>query len=98
LHSEAIETDESYCHPKTLAEASHTGEWTALDDENEPFTVFDIMSETQAEEIEKDLGVKFSSALGGKLVYISGHSEESINNAQKKLRVMLVVTVSLWKR
>ena len=74
------------------------GEWNDLESEAVTYTVLDIMTDNQSEEIEKELGVTFSSALGGKLVYISGQSEESFAGAQKKLSVMLAIKVSRRKQ
>ncbi len=95
---QADKLDESYCRPKALTTSPHAVEWTDLESENVPYTVHDIMTDNQSEEIEKELGVSFTSALGGRLVYISGNNEESIAKAQKKLGVMLAIRVSRRKQ
>ena len=87
--------NESECHPNSQATYPHTKVWGGLDsDDNESYTIYDIINDIEFEELEKELDVVMSIDLAGKLVSIAGHSEESISRAQEKLTALLRMRVS----
>ncbi|KAJ4296938.1 hypothetical protein N0V88_003854 [Collariella sp. IMI 366227] len=85
---EISQTDEidTTTEPTTYA---HSGTWTDLDENDEPYTVFDLMHMEQFNRIAEETAIDFSPKIAGRLVEISGHSEESITIAKEKLTVML---------
>ncbi|KAL2016941.1 hypothetical protein VTK56DRAFT_2817 [Thermocarpiscus australiensis] len=84
-------TQKAYCLPKHFSQFSHTEIWDDLEKHNEPFTLWDIVSNNQLAQIGKDTDVTISCNLSGKLVYIGGNNEESIQTTVGKLKVMLAI-------
>ncbi|KAK4129235.1 hypothetical protein N657DRAFT_652691 [Parathielavia appendiculata] len=85
------EPSASSCLSQPLTESSRTALWDDLDKNNEPYTVHQIMTVSERDQIQEDLRVELSSRLAGKLVYITGQSEEFIRKARDRLRVMLAI-------
>ncbi|KAK4100637.1 hypothetical protein N658DRAFT_559452 [Parathielavia hyrcaniae] len=87
------ESAESRCNPEPLAEDPGPAMWDDLDKNsgNERYTAFHIMTSSERDQIQGDLGVKLSASLSGKIVYITGQSNESIRKAQDRFRVLLTM-------
>ncbi|KAL2257859.1 hypothetical protein VTK26DRAFT_9076 [Humicola hyalothermophila] len=85
------EEDGPRCAPKELAEFSHISVWDDLDKNNESLTIKDIVTADQLIRITNETGVATFRDLPGRLVYIGGNDEESVNKVRDKLRVMLEI-------
>ncbi|KAK3903773.1 hypothetical protein C8A05DRAFT_43054 [Staphylotrichum tortipilum] len=85
------ESDASYSRPKPLATYAHSAVWNELDNNNEPYTIGDILNCKQFERIKEDLRVELFFGPAGKLIDIAGDCEESVHQARDRLRTLLTI-------
>jgi hypothetical protein len=77
-----------------LANYPYVELWDDLDKGNEPYACWEIMTPNQAMIVGAELGIKLSASGPGKLVFVAGHKREPIDEAMKRLKVMLTFRVS----
>ncbi len=87
------ESDVSYSRPSPLATHAHSAVWNELDNNNEPYTIGDILNLRQFQAIKEALGVELRFGPAGKLIDIAANNEESIHQARNRLRVLLTIKV-----
>jgi hypothetical protein len=87
------EIPEEYHFSAEIAEYPHKTKWDELDKINESFTIHDIVSADDLEQIARDIGTKLVPRLNGIIVEIGGKDEDALRKAQKKLMTMLEIKV-----
>ncbi|AEO70132.1 uncharacterized protein THITE_2036687, partial [Thermothielavioides terrestris NRRL 8126] len=84
------DVEESH-HHGTIAQYPYNSIWDDLDKHNEPYSVHDILTDQQLENLKAEAEVELSFHLAGKLVCISGGSEQMVRKTREKLKVMLAI-------
>ncbi|KAK3382418.1 hypothetical protein B0T24DRAFT_587174 [Lasiosphaeria ovina] len=80
--------------PERFAQFSHKAIWDKLDSEqdrfgSEPLTIHHIVTETGYTQLESDTGAIISFTPSGTLVYLGANNQESIDEIQQRLDVLL---------
>ncbi|KAK0734901.1 hypothetical protein B0T26DRAFT_845453 [Lasiosphaeria miniovina] len=80
--------------PERFSQFSHKAIWDKLDSEQdhfgtEPLTIHDIVTETGFRQLESDTGAMISFTPSGALIYLGANNQESIDEIQQRLDVLL---------
>ncbi|KAK0703161.1 hypothetical protein B0T26DRAFT_791920 [Lasiosphaeria miniovina] len=96
VHTSGTEAEalKALAFPERLSQFSHKAIWDKLDFEQdhfgtEPLIIHHIVTETGFRQLESDTGAMISFAPSGALVYLGANNQESIDEIQQRLNVLL---------